>query len=58
MFFKSSSNSKAISPTATCPGISCSYTCKVESTDGKTSEKVAADENKASVKSPGASVPT
>lgn len=50
MFFKSNNDSGIISPNNTCPGISCSYTCQESSTDVKTTEKVASDENKASVK--------
>lgn len=50
MFFKSNTASGVIIPNITCPGISCSYVCQVQSTDEKTTEKVASDENKASVK--------
>lgn len=58
MFFKSNTDTGIISPNASCPGIGCSYTCKEGSTDEKTTEKVAADENKASVKNSGSSPST
>ena len=58
MFFKSNNNSGIISPNATCQGITCSYTCQESSTDEKTTEKVASDENKASVKNSSSSPAT
>lgn len=58
MFFKSNYDLSIISPTKTCPGISCIYTCQVASTDEKTTEKVAGDENKASVRNTGSSPKT
>lgn len=58
MFFKTNNSSGIISPNATCPGISCSYTCQESSTDEKTTEKVASDENKASVKNSSSSPAT
>lgn len=50
MFFKSGNLDGVIIPQATCPGITCSYTCKLSEADLKATEKVSASENKASVK--------
>lgn len=50
MFFKANIEPGIISPQATCPGITCSYNCQNPSVDLKITQKVSADENKASVK--------
>lgn len=58
MFFKSNTDAGVIAPNNVCPGITCAYGCQIQSTDQKTTEKVASDENKASVRTPGLSLTT
>jgi hypothetical protein len=50
MFFKNNVNSNFASLRLECPGISCKYTCQESSADKKATEKIAEEENKASVR--------